>query len=197
MDFYNGRRFEGRRSPYGYNPQRRPMPGNSCGCSQPERKPESRNDCGCASPAAQTPCSRNTSRGAQPMPCGRNASGPSPQPPCGQNASASSPQSACKRNASDSSAKGDCGQTAFTRPVKENAGCGCGQALPRKTEECGCQEGNSSPKRHEFPSDFYPVGMAYVPTQIWGETYELCKAFQVGTIFPILDKPFTGRCPKR
>jgi hypothetical protein len=35
-------------------------------------------------------------------------------------------------------------------------------------------------------------GMAYVPLQGWGETYDSCKALQRGTLFPVLDKPFKG-----
>ena len=40
----------------------------------------------------------------------------------------------------------------------------------------------------------FPVGMAYVPWQRFEGIYEdLEKAFCVGTIFPELNKPFTGR----
>lgn len=39
-----------------------------------------------------------------------------------------------------------------------------------------------------------PLAMAYVPWQVWNETYELDKALHVGTLFPCLDKPFMGRC---
>ena len=42
--------------------------------------------------------------------------------------------------------------------------------------------------------DRYPVAMAYVPWQQFTSIYEnLEEAFQVGTIFPELNKPFTGR----
>lgn len=47
------------------------------------------------------------------------------------------------------------------------------------------------------PIDFskYPVGMAYVPMQRWGKTYDLDNGFFRGTIFPDLDLPFlAGRC---
>ena len=47
------------------------------------------------------------------------------------------------------------------------------------------------------PVDFsnYPVGMAYVPMQRWGKTYDLDAGFSRGTIFPDLDLPFlAGRC---
>lgn len=40
----------------------------------------------------------------------------------------------------------------------------------------------------------FPVGMAYVPWQRFEGIYEdLEKAFCIGTIFPELNKPFTGR----
>lgn len=50
--------------------------------------------------------------------------------------------------------------------------------------------------RQEFDqySDRFPIAMAYVP---WQQFAKMCdnpeEAFQNGTIFPELDKPFTGR----
>ena len=42
--------------------------------------------------------------------------------------------------------------------------------------------------------DKYPIAMAYVPWQHLTQLYEdLDKAYQTGTIFPELTKPFTGR----
>ena len=37
-----------------------------------------------------------------------------------------------------------------------------------------------------------PVAMAYVPFQQFGNMYEPEKGFEVGTMFPDLDKPFWG-----
>lgn len=37
------------------------------------------------------------------------------------------------------------------------------------------------------------VAMAYIPWQTFTKAYEPQRALQVGTIFPELDKPFTGR----
>lgn len=45
----------------------------------------------------------------------------------------------------------------------------------------------------QYPDEF-PVGMAYVPWQHMTTIFEnLEEAFMIGTIFPELDKPFTGR----
>ncbi|MBQ9991469.1 MAG: spore coat associated protein CotJA [Lachnospiraceae bacterium] len=42
--------------------------------------------------------------------------------------------------------------------------------------------------------DRFPLGMAYVPMQESLMMYDnLQKAYSAGTIFPSLDKPFTGR----
>lgn len=37
------------------------------------------------------------------------------------------------------------------------------------------------------------AAMAYVPWQCMQDTYDPEKALRIGTIFPELDKPFTGR----
>ncbi|MDR0964000.1 MAG: spore coat associated protein CotJA [Clostridium sp.] len=40
----------------------------------------------------------------------------------------------------------------------------------------------------------YPVGMAYVPWQHFRRIYDnLDEAYKVGTIFPELNLPFTGK----
>ena len=42
--------------------------------------------------------------------------------------------------------------------------------------------------------DNFPIAMAYVPWQEFDGMYDdLEKAYCAGTIFPELDKPFTGR----
>ena len=42
--------------------------------------------------------------------------------------------------------------------------------------------------------DSLPLAMAYVPWQHFTQMYEnLEKGYKAGTIFPELDKPFTGR----
>lgn len=48
--------------------------------------------------------------------------------------------------------------------------------------------------RFDEPIDKFPVGMAYVPWQHFEKLYDnLEVAYQNGTIFPELYKPFTGR----
>lgn len=37
-----------------------------------------------------------------------------------------------------------------------------------------------------------PIGMAYVPNQVWRDIYENGKGLMRGTIFAELDKPFKG-----
>ncbi|MCI9595536.1 MAG: spore coat associated protein CotJA [Lachnospiraceae bacterium] len=39
----------------------------------------------------------------------------------------------------------------------------------------------------------FPVGMGYIPWQIWRQTYPLDKALNQGTIFPELDLDFNYR----
>ena len=42
--------------------------------------------------------------------------------------------------------------------------------------------------------DSLPLAMAYVPWQQFTRTYDPNRALRAGTIFPELDKPFTGNC---
>lgn len=61
--------------------------------------------------------------------------------------------------------------------------------------ECRTQGSSMSEpgKCRQDPLYQLPLAMAYVPWQRWGQTYELDKALQVGTIFPELNKPFLGK----
>ncbi len=46
----------------------------------------------------------------------------------------------------------------------------------------------------DFHPNEFPLGMAYVPMQESINMFEnLEKAYRIGTVFPCLDKPFTGR----
>ena len=48
--------------------------------------------------------------------------------------------------------------------------------------------------RFDEKIDNFPIAMAYVPWQHFEDMYDnLEKAFAVGTIFPELNMPFTGR----
>lgn len=48
--------------------------------------------------------------------------------------------------------------------------------------------------KFESKLDKFPVAMAYVPWQKFEKMYDdLDKAYHTGTIFPELNKPFTGR----
>lgn len=68
------------------------------------------------------------------------------------------------------------------RSMQQNCGCGRTQDNPvRANCKCGCQD---------TCIDQYPLAMAYVPWQEFGEVYPLERGFQAGTIFPCLDLPF-------
>lgn len=47
-------------------------------------------------------------------------------------------------------------------------------------------------QKDKMPFKDFPVAMAYVPWQEWNHVYEIEKGFEIGTIFPELNKPFTG-----
>lgn len=51
-----------------------------------------------------------------------------------------------------------------------------------------CKE--SDPLLH---ADHLPLGMAYVPCQKFDNTFHLCDALHMGTIFPALCMPFCGK----
>lgn len=49
---------------------------------------------------------------------------------------------------------------------------------------------------YQFESniDKFPIAMSYVPWQKFDKMYDdLEKAYSIGTVFPELNKPFTGR----
>ena len=67
----------------------------------------------------------------------------------------------------------------------------------RQNPSSSCGEAVSSPCSCRIPRDpleHMTLAMAYVPWQHFTKMYEnLEKGYQAGTIFPELDKPFTGR----
>ncbi len=48
------------------------------------------------------------------------------------------------------------------------------------------------PPERDWSMEHFPLAMAYVPMQQFKRIYELEEALQYGTIFPELNKPFTG-----
>ena len=79
--------------------------------------------------------------------------------------------------------------------------CGCGRSLSDISGACGrfADEGVAPGPVANFCFDDndprFPIGMGYVPMQMWGTIYPLARGFVRGTIFPSLDLPFAvGRC---
>ena len=69
--------------------------------------------------------------------------------------------------------------------------------IEARNELKGCnmknEYGREIPRPHPVPDEF-ALAMAYVPWQKFEKLYDdLDKAYQYGTIFPELNKPFTGR----
>lgn len=76
------------------------------------------------------------------------------------------------------------------------------QCSERKSRQCGCEKETDCRRMHgAVPSrdsvlaaaDKLPPAMGYVPCQNFTHTFELCKALQMGTVFPELCKPFCGK----
>lgn len=67
-----------------------------------------------------------------------------------------------------------------------------GTMHPRQTEAAPptCTRHDENDIYHY--ADKLPLTMGYVPMQTFGNTYELCRGLQFGTIFPELCKPFKG-----
>ena len=179
----------------------RPMP-----CPAPVQP-----NCGCASNIAPAkPCCGGVSN-ATPM--------PTPRPCCGNVSSAmpaSKPNCGCVSNAAPMP-KPNCGCVSNAAPMPQpNCGCvsnaapmpqpNCGcvsNTMPMPRPKCGCGMSKSNPACTNSAVNNDPLaclvpGMCYVPWQRWPECpYEFCRAFQTGTIFPDLDKPFLiGRCAR-
>ncbi|HJC10141.1 MAG TPA: spore coat associated protein CotJA [Candidatus Blautia merdigallinarum] len=69
---------------------------------------------------------------------------------------------------------------------------------PRESSSCRCLGHSGNSDKIEDTSiyahaDQLPLTMAYVPCQKFSNTFELCRGFQMGTIFPELCKPFCGK----
>ncbi len=62
---------------------------------------------------------------------------------------------------------------------------------------CGCQEHKKETKDLFVPGAQMSLAIGYVPMQKFNTTFEMCKALNVGTIFPELCKPFVGKRGKK
>lgn len=60
---------------------------------------------------------------------------------------------------------------------------------PQRQCPCACQDPSALPK-------VTSVAMAYVPFQECNDVYPCDKALMMGTIFPVLDKPFLAGCSR-
>lgn len=68
---------------------------------------------------------------------------------------------------------------------------------------CERPQQRQAPQQHQTPQcgaasmyshvDHMVPAMAYVPMQKWEGTFDLCRGFQMGTLFPNLCMPFCGR----
>lgn len=63
---------------------------------------------------------------------------------------------------------------------------------PYRSSQCTPMPYKEEEKSMYAGLDALPLAMGYVPRQKFHHTFELCKALQVGTIFPELCKPFCG-----
>lgn len=66
----------------------------------------------------------------------------------------------------------------------------------------GCSAGRSAecsrsrtmmPDEQMIHWENLPLAMGYVPIQRFKDTFDLCKGYHMGTIFPELCKPFCGK----
>lgn len=69
---------------------------------------------------------------------------------------------------------------------------------PSRRNDNSFQFSNETPMRRGFSTEVsmegFPLGMAYVPMQRFSGIHDnLEEAFRAGTVFPELNKPFTGR----
>ena len=79
-------------------------------------------------------------------------------------------------------------ETAFSEPNSENS---------EKLENSKYETASLQPQPMTVFPDVTPVGMAYVPYQLWGDVYHSEEGFHQGTMFPVLDMPFQpegGNC---
>lgn len=79
-----------------------------------------------------------------------------------------------------------------------NDGCGCSGAMNNDNGYAMKNSNGNTMNCSTEKIDQYPIAMAYVPWQKYGETFDLETGFRIGTIFPELDKPFMrAGCAKK
>ncbi len=71
--------------------------------------------------------------------------------------------------------------------------CPCGSAGAQTSRNTWGSAQPSHRASCAMPECHRPLAMAYVKIQQFGPTFPLCKALQMGTIFPDLCKPFCGK----
>lgn len=63
---------------------------------------------------------------------------------------------------------------------------------PQPPPSCCCPKPSRCPRPVACGLSELPLGMAYVPMQVWGTTYTPEQALCRGTLFPQLDLPWGG-----
>ena len=80
-----------------------------------------------------------------------------------------------------------CGMTMGDSDNEKNCGCGMTMGDMENTNSCGCRNKNKPGCEKNVPV------MAFVEMQTFGRMYNEAEGLCRGTLFPALDKPFTGR----
>ena len=80
-----------------------------------------------------------------------------------------------------------CGMTMGGSDNEKNCGCPMTMGDMENTNSCGCRNKNKPGCEKNVPV------MAFVEMQTFGRMYNEAEGLCRGTLFPALDKPFTGR----
>lgn len=67
----------------------------------------------------------------------------------------------------------------------------CRQPIPTPYREYSVPGSRPSCRQNNLYSGDFPIAMAYVPWQRWGDTYSAEEALNRGTLFPELYKPLS------
>ena len=88
---------------------------------------------------------------------------------------------------SDNEKNCGCGMTMGDSDNEKNCGCGMTMGDMENTNSRGCRHKNKPGCEKNVPV------MAFVEMQTFGRMYNEAEGLCRGTLFPALDKPFTGR----